>query len=80
VVAVIESNGLTKPLAFIVIPPDVAPTDALAEEVRQFVRGKLAGYKCPAEIKFLDALPKTATGKIQRFRLRNASSDPANTP
>jgi acyl-coenzyme A synthetase/AMP-(fatty) acid ligase len=80
VVGVIESSGLTKPLAFVVIPPDVAPTDALAEEVRQFVRSKLAGYKCPAEIKFLDALPKTATGKIQRFRLRSASSDPANTP
>ena len=80
VVAVIEPSGLTRPLAFVVIPPDVAPTPELAEDVRQFVRSKLAGYKCPAEIKFLDALPKTVTGKIQRFRLRSASSDPANTP
>jgi benzoate-CoA ligase family protein len=74
VVAIIDPSGLTRPLAFVVIPPDVTPTPALAEEVRQFVRGKLAGYKCPAEIKFLDALPKTATGKIQRFRLRSASA------
>jgi benzoate-CoA ligase family protein len=80
VVAVIESSGLTRPLAFVVISVGAAPTDALAEDVRQFVRGKLAAYKCPAEIKFLDALPKTATGKIQRFRLRGASADPANTP
>ncbi len=80
VVGVIESSGLTRPLAFVVIPPDVTPTDALAEDLRQFVRGKLAGYKCPAEIKFLDALPKTATGKIQRFRLRSGSSEQSNTP
>jgi benzoate-CoA ligase family protein len=80
VVGVIESSGLTRPLAFVVIPPGVTPTDALAEDLRQFVRGKLAGYKCPAEIKFLDALPKTATGKIQRFRLRSASAEQSNTP
>jgi benzoate-CoA ligase family protein len=70
VVAVIEASGLTRPLAFVVIPPDVPPTPALAEELKQFVRNKLPGYKCPSEIRFLDALPKTATGKIQRFRLR----------
>jgi acyl-coenzyme A synthetase/AMP-(fatty) acid ligase len=77
VVAVIEATGLTRPLAFVVIPPDVLPTPALAEELKQFVRNKLPGYKCPSEVKFLDALPKTATGKIQRFRLRGASSDAA---
>jgi benzoate-CoA ligase family protein len=80
VVGVLESDGLTRPLAFVVMPPGIAPTDSLAEDMRQFVRGKLAGYKCPAEIKFLDALPKTATGKIQRFRLRSGSSEQSNTP
>jgi len=70
VVAVIEADGLTRPLAFIVVPPDVAPTPALAGGLKEFVKGRLPHYKCPAEIKFLDALPKTATGKIQRFRLR----------
>jgi benzoate-CoA ligase family protein len=80
VVGIVESDGLTRPLAFVVIPPGVSPTDALAEDVRQFVRKKLAGYKCPAEIKFLDALPKTATGKIQRFRLRGGTSEQSDTP
>jgi benzoate-CoA ligase family protein len=74
VVGVIEQSGLTRPLAFVVIPPGVAPTAELAEDLRKFVRAKLPGYKCPAELKFLDALPKTATGKIQRFRLRGGQS------
>ncbi|MEW2120115.1 AMP-binding protein [Streptomyces sp. NPDC005474] len=42
-----------------------------AEALRAFVRGELAPYKCPREIVFLDALPRTATGKLQRFRLRS---------
>lgn len=80
VVAVIESTGLTRPLAFVVIPPDVAPTPALAEELKQFVHARLPGYKCPTEVKFLDALPKTATGKIQRFRLRGAPPSAKEAP
>ncbi|GAA3876004.1 aminobenozate:CoA ligase AmbL [Streptomyces lacrimifluminis] len=47
-----------------------------AEALRTFVRGELAPYKCPREIVFLDALPRTATGKLQRFRLR---TDPTST-
>ncbi|MFF3333539.1 AMP-binding protein [Streptomyces sp. NPDC002888] len=41
-----------------------------AEALRAFVKGELAPYKCPREVVFLDALPRTATGKLQRFRLR----------
>jgi acyl-CoA synthetase (AMP-forming)/AMP-acid ligase II len=41
-----------------------------AEELIQHCRGYLAGYKCPKRIEFLDALPRTATGKIQKFKLR----------
>jgi acyl-coenzyme A synthetase/AMP-(fatty) acid ligase len=44
--------------------------EALAAELRAFVRGRLAGYKRPRRIEFLDELPKTATGKIQRYKLR----------
>ncbi|MEU3981143.1 AMP-binding protein [Streptomyces sp. NPDC026672] len=44
--------------------------DRDAEALRAFVRSELAPYKCPREIVFLDALPRTATGKLQRFRLR----------
>jgi benzoate-CoA ligase family protein len=73
VVGVIDAAGLTRPLAFVVLPLDVAPTPAFGEELREFVRSRLPGYKCPTEVKFLDALPKTATGKIQRFRLRETS-------
>jgi benzoate-CoA ligase family protein len=73
VVGVIDSAGLTRPLGFVVLPVDVAPTPALEVELREFVRTKLPGYKCPTEVKFLDTLPKTATGKIQRFRLRGQS-------
>jgi 2-aminobenzoate-CoA ligase len=41
-----------------------------ADALRAFVKAELAPYKCPREIVFLDALPRTATGKLQRFRLR----------
>jgi acyl-coenzyme A synthetase/AMP-(fatty) acid ligase len=41
-----------------------------AEALRAFVKTELAPYKCPREIVFLDALPRTPTGKLQRFRLR----------
>ena len=46
------------------------PSDALAEELKQFVKAKIAPYKYPRWIEFVDELPKTATGKIQRFKLR----------
>ncbi|MEV0175625.1 AMP-binding protein [Streptomyces sp. NPDC050803] len=42
-----------------------------AEALRAFVKAELAPYKCPREIVFLDALPRTATGKLQRFKLRS---------
>jgi benzoate-CoA ligase family protein len=73
VVGVIDAAGLTRPLAFVVVALGVSPTPKFEEELREFVRGRLPGYKCPTEVKFLNALPKTATGKIQRFRLRGAS-------
>jgi 2-aminobenzoate-CoA ligase len=54
-------------VAYAVLKED-APRDAAA--LRAFVKEELAPYKCPREIVFLDALPRTATGKLQRFRLR----------
>ncbi|WP_405776139.1 AMP-binding protein [Streptomyces sp. NBC_00859] len=44
-----------------------------AEALREFVKSVLAPYKCPREVSFLDALPRTATGKLQRFRLRGVT-------
>ncbi|MFF0161179.1 AMP-binding protein [Streptomyces sp. NPDC005263] len=53
--------------------------DRDTEALRAFVRSELAPYKCPREIVLLDALPRTATGKLQRFRLRTASGDEGDT-
>ncbi|PRH76030.1 2-aminobenzoate-CoA ligase [Streptomyces solincola] len=53
---------------------DGLPRDrAAAEALRAFTAARLAPYKCPRRIEFLDALPRTATGKLQRFRLRGAT-------
>jgi len=65
-----DRDGLVKPVAFVVPKPGVAGTADLAKELQQFVRDRLAEYKRPRSVEFLPELPKTATGKIQRFRLR----------
>ena len=65
-----DHDGLVKPMAFVVLRPGVAGTPDLALELQQFVRERLADYKRPRWVEFLPELPKTATGKIQRFRLR----------
>jgi len=56
--------------AFVVLAADAEPSDALAAELQAFVKGRIAPYKYPRAIEVVDALPKTETGKIQRFRLR----------
>jgi acetyl-CoA synthetase len=60
--------------AFIVLTPGSQPSAALEEEIRAHVRGRLAPYEYPKEIEFIDALPMTTTGKVQRrvLRLREA--------
>jgi benzoate-CoA ligase len=66
--------GLTKTLAYVVLKSGQAGDDALADALKAFVKDQLAPYKYPREIRFLAELPKTATGKIQRFKLREAAS------
>jgi acyl-coenzyme A synthetase/AMP-(fatty) acid ligase len=61
---------LIKPLAYVVARRHVDPTPGLAAELQRFVRARLAEYKRPRWVEFVDALPTTATGKIQRFKLR----------
>jgi len=56
--------------AFIVLQPDAAASSALEDEIRAHVRGRLAPYEYPREIEFIDALPMTTTGKVQRKELR----------
>jgi benzoate-CoA ligase len=62
-----DSDGLTKTKAFVVLKPNAATSDA---ELKAFVKDKLAPYKYPRQIEFVKELPKTETGKIQRFKLR----------
>jgi len=56
--------------AFIVLQPGESPTPALEDEIRAHVRGRLAPYEYPREIEFIDQLPMTTTGKVQRKELR----------
>ena len=65
-----DANGLTRPKAFVVLKPGNSPSDALGAMLQPFVKDRLAPHKYPRAIEFIDELPKTATGKIQRFRLR----------
>ncbi len=67
-----DGDGLTRPHAFCVLKKGAAAGDALADELRALVKKRLAGYKAPRWVDFVADLPKTATGKIQRFRLRAA--------
>jgi benzoate-CoA ligase len=65
-----DENGLVKPKAYVVLRPNTPQTPELAANLQQHVKGKLAPYKYPRWIEFVAELPKTATGKIQRFKLR----------
>jgi 2-aminobenzoate-CoA ligase len=56
--------------AFVVPAPGRAPDEALARELQEHVKAAIAPYKYPRELEFVEALPKTATGKLQRFALR----------
>ena len=62
--------------AFIVLAPGHAASPALVELLQQHVRGKLAPYEYPREIEFIDALPMTTTGKVQRRVLREREQQP----
>ncbi len=71
-----DHDGLIKPRAFVVLQPgraDEPARDGLARELIDFVRDQLADFKRPRWVEFVDALPKTATGKIQRYKLRESS-------
>ena len=65
-----DREGLVRPCASVVLREGWSPSPSLAEDLRAFVHERLAGYKVPRAVEFVAELPKTATGKIQRFRLR----------
>ncbi|MBM5810571.1 MAG: benzoate-CoA ligase family protein [Gammaproteobacteria bacterium] len=69
-IGVTDADGLTRAQAYVVLKDRQQAAPALAAELQQFVKARLAPHKYPRVVEFLDELPKTATGKIQRFRLR----------
>jgi 2-aminobenzoate-CoA ligase len=60
--------------AFIVLAPGADPTPAVAKELQDFVKSEIAPYKYPRRVEFMESLPRTATGKLQRYRLREQKS------
>jgi benzoate-CoA ligase len=74
VIGVIDANGLTKTKAFVVLIDGQTADEAT---LKAFVKDKLAPYKYPRQIAFVQDLPKTATGKIQRFKLREQEAGSA---
>ncbi len=71
VVGEADAEGLIKPRAYIVLHDGVSASDDLRDALKAHVKSQLAPYKYPRWIDFVAELPKTATGKIQRFRLRS---------
>jgi len=65
-----DTDGLVKPRAFVVANDGSEPNEELAAALKLFVKATIAPYKYPRWIEFVDELPRTATGKIQRYRLR----------
>lgn len=72
VIGVLDAQGLMKTKAFVVLKQGAQATDV---ELKAFVKDKLAPYKYPRQIVFVSDLPKTATGKIQRFKLRELENE-----
>jgi len=70
VVAREDADGLLKPAAYVVLNPGQNKHEGVAQELQNWVVQNLAGYKCPRWVEFIPELPKTATGKVQRFKLR----------
>ena len=67
-----ERGALVK--AFVVLKPEAKPSPELAKEIQDHVKAAIAPYKYPREIEWREVLPKTQTGKLQRFRLREEAA------
>src|ERR1700676_2739872 len=70
VIAREDEDGLTKAAAYVVLNEEFAPSEELSNELQELVGQKIGGYKRPRWIEYLSEIPKTATGKLQRFKLR----------
>jgi acyl-coenzyme A synthetase/AMP-(fatty) acid ligase len=70
VVGFADGNELIKPAAYVVLKLGEQGSTAKGKELMEHLMSRLAAHKCPQMIEFVEQLPKTATGKIQRFKLR----------
>ena len=73
-----DHDGLIKPIAYVVVRDGVEATPELAATLQQFARERLAEYKRPRWVEFVQALPMTPTGKVQRFKLRERAAHRAD--
>lgn len=69
-----DGNELVKPAAYLVLKSGEKLSPELSDDIRRHVASRLAAHKCPQWLEFLPELPKTATGKIQRYKLRQAAA------
>jgi benzoate-CoA ligase len=69
-----DEAGLLKPVAYVVLADGREPSPDLARELQDFVKRNTARHKYPRAVIFVDSLPKTATGKIKRFELRDRAA------
>lgn len=77
VIGMPDEENMIKPKAFVVLRKRLADTETFVADLRAFVRERLAHVKCPRWFAIVDELPKTSTGKIQRFRLRAGDGETA---
>ena len=70
VVGAMDPHGLVKPIAFVILKDTYEPSHELGEELQGFVKSSAAPHKYPRAVMFVDSLPKTSTGKIKRYKLR----------
>jgi len=80
VAAATDEEGLVKPYAYVVLKDSHKPSPQLAKELQDFVKKNTAPYKFPRWVEFVDALPKTATGKIKRYQLREMAARTTSHP
>jgi len=74
-----DESRLLKPAAFVVLNSTFQPNDRLGRELQDWVADKIGAYKRPRWIEFLTEIPKTATGKVQRFKLRESINSEARS-
>jgi benzoate-CoA ligase len=67
-----DDDGLTQPHAFVVVNVGHTPNEELAHELMSFVKDEIAPYKYPRQVSFVEQLPRSSDGKVQRWKLRGA--------